>query len=626
MMTTSIEAKLSREEYLKRYLSGSSDSIKSTKKKKKIQKTKAGVGMKIVEDDAFIAVAPESSSIPSDEDEREDLRREIEISAKLTEIAPKFVKGTFQAIVDSGEASTSERVPLSNQGSKRRHDSSGSDVSLQREPHAKPSSSLPTRTQQFHHSDDEKIKRPQRDSDSEVVRKRQPEISPGRDYNPELRSRRKSSYSPDQLRTTNSRDDSSPRRRSSKKSEGSQKGRRRSDSSDDTSLVQQRRHDSDSDLSPVRRRKEDSDNDVPRIRRRRNSPVDGGLSPVRRRRYDSDRDVQRKQRRRKEDSDNDVPRIRRRRNSPVDGGLSPVRRRRYDSDRDVQRKQRRRNDSDSDLSPARRHVLDSRRSGSSSKKQADWEEQNSIRDRDRMREQQLSKMSEVGSSRLMHERRKGENDDGIKDIEDGGLGKTLDGKAAGLQTAQAVRDEMQKLRDTENAVFEGLGEEISGRNAAAVRRSKMTGKGRETREEKEKKEREAKKQQELQEKYEKWNKGVQQIRERAERLDEMARVVKEDFTRGADDEAMNEHMKEILLADDPMLEHVKKKKLKTEMETGVVYPKYKGGWPPNRFMIAPGYRWDGVDRSNGFEARIAQTANQKVAEEREYYQNISKYE
>lgn len=30
--------------------------------------------MRIVEDDAFIAVAPESSSIPSDEDEREDLR------------------------------------------------------------------------------------------------------------------------------------------------------------------------------------------------------------------------------------------------------------------------------------------------------------------------------------------------------------------------------------------------------------------------------------------------------------------------------------------------------------------------------------------------------------------------
>lgn len=40
----------------------------------------------------------------------------------------------------------------------------------------------------------------------------------------------------------------------------------------------------------------------------------------------------------------------------------------------------------------------------------------------------------------------------------------------------------------------------------------------------------------------------------------------------------------------------------------------------------PGYRWDGVNRSNGFEDRIAETANRKVAQRTEYYENIAKYE
>jgi pre-mRNA-splicing factor CWC26 len=55
--------------------------------------------------------------------------------------------------------------------------------------------------------------------------------------------------------------------------------------------------------------------------------------------------------------------------------------------------------------------------------------------------------------------------------------------------------------------------------------------------------------------------------------------------------------------DDPMRKFKKRKRdTKKPKKTN----KWEGWFPPNRFNLRPGAQWDGVDRSNGFEAKLYQ--------------------
>lgn len=93
-----------------------------------------------------------------------------------------------------------------------------------------------------------------------------------------------------------------------------------------------------------------------------------------------------------------------------------------------------------------------------------------------------------------------------------------------------------------------------------------------------------------------WSHGLVQKQQRQQAAAQLAAVQQQGIARRATDSEYNRHFRDLQRADDPALAF-----LTTKRTPGPVKPKYKGPWPPNRFNIAPGYRWDGVDRGNGYE-------------------------
>ncbi|KAF8656209.1 hypothetical protein AX16_002645 [Volvariella volvacea WC 439] len=113
-----------------------------------------------------------------------------------------------------------------------------------------------------------------------------------------------------------------------------------------------------------------------------------------------------------------------------------------------------------------------------------------------------------------------------------------------------------------------------------------------------------------------WGKGLIQKEEEEKRRQELEKQKDMPFARRADDKEMNEELKAKELWNDPAAAFLTKKKSK-----GPRRPEYTGPPPPpNRFGIKPGYRWDGVDRSNGFERKLFQSLNERKRKTNESYQ------
>ena len=112
--------------------------------------------------------------------------------------------------------------------------------------------------------------------------------------------------------------------------------------------------------------------------------------------------------------------------------------------------------------------------------------------------------------------------------------------------------------------------------------------------------------------------GLKQIEAHEQRRAELEHESSKPLARYSNDEDLERHLREQERVDDPMLSYIRAKKQETEKHKPTM-PVYQGSYPENRFGIRPGYRWDGVDRSNGYEKRWFDVKNEQVARQEEAY-------
>ncbi|XP_032239294.2 BUD13 homolog [Nematostella vectensis] len=319
----------------------------------------------------------------------------------------------------------------------------------------------------------------------------------------------------------------------------------------------------------VRRQWHDSDSSPPR-RQRHDSPDE---SPVRRQRHDSDSSPLRRQR---HDSPDESP-VRRQRH---DSDSSPLRRQRHDSP-DQSPVRRKQHDS-SDLSPPRGGIQND-------------SDQSPPRKRPGSDADLSPPRARRGSDSDQSPPRKG---------------------MAGLLSAGDLKRENEIKRKREAEMFASMDTGISGRGAKTVHRDK-SGRKRDLEAEKRIKEEEEREKAKDDEKFKQWGKGVVQTEKARQRLEEDLHEMAKPLARYKDDKDLDAMLKEQTREDDPMLAYMQKKKASSDVKAGKkAKPVYKGPPPqPNRFGIPPGYRWDGVDRSNGFERRrFAMIANKQATD------------
>lgn len=214
----------------------------------------------------------------------------------------------------------------------------------------------------------------------------------------------------------------------------------------------------------------------------------------------------------------------------------------------------------------------------------------------------------------------------------GAAARMTDGSYAGLQSAAAVTAQLERRQREEREQFEAEkragrgnpGEEETYYRDATGRRVDVSMKRAEARraalaaEEAERNKKEA-------------LKGEVQLAEARQRKEKLEEAKGMTLARAADDEEMNREMRGQMRWNDPMARFLEAEERTTGRGGGGAgdvisgskasrRPVYKGACPPNRYGIKPGYRWDGVDRSNGFESERFKALNRRERNKNLNYQ------
>ncbi|ORZ01155.1 Pre-mRNA-splicing factor of RES complex-domain-containing protein [Syncephalastrum racemosum] len=191
--------------------------------------------------------------------------------------------------------------------------------------------------------------------------------------------------------------------------------------------------------------------------------------------------------------------------------------------------------------------------------------------------------------------------------------KMSSGQRAGLLTGDALKQEVARAREAEKQALERL-KEHSGKDAETVYRD-ATGRKIDPKIKKAEEERARKEANEQAAQRMEWGKGLVQRSEAEAKRRQLEEEKHKPMARYADDEELNQELKEQQRWNDPAAGFLTSKS--TSKSKRVTRPRYHGPWKPNRFMIPPGYRWDGVDRSNHFEDKFLLRQNAKKARDKE---------